>query len=149
MALFSFFRFVLCCIFRGFWLLLGSLWCTFGTFWVLFESFLFRGAKQVSPNRCFCFLVPADPREPRFSSGPIQFCANQRFSGSLAVLVQTCVQHELFFQTFQMYFRYMFRRVFWCHVFQFCCDFWAPFWTPVGSQRGEHGWTIGFFSDTP
>ena len=100
-----FFRLVFWKFFLSFLVLLGSLR---SSFWGLFEHFFwvfFEVRKRVPSKRLSgWFLVPANPRQPKYSLGQTQFYANQCFSVSTAFLVQKRVQKEVKCQTFGSFF---------------------------------------------
>ena len=90
-----------------------------------------------------CFLVPANPRQPKYSLGQTQFYANQCFSVSTAFLVQKRVQKEVKCQTFGSFFRHffsmLFKGVLWCRFLSLLATFGVhlgPLGSPKGGKRG-------------
>ena len=100
-----------------------------------------------------CFLVPADPREPRFRLSQTQFCTKERFSNSVAFLVQTSIPNDLCFYTFWCFVRYFCRCVFlMCFggvIFSVLVTFGLHFGPSWEAKREKKEGEIGSFLDPP
>ena len=101
----------------------------------------FEVRKKMRPKRVLgCFLVPADPRKPKYSLCQTQFRANQHFSDSKSFLTQKDSQITisllLFGDVLDLLVRCFF-DVFSGAIFSSFGSLFGSIWDPIGEPKRE------------